>query len=839
MTLLNIRVLGTPSVRVEEHELRFRTRKAQALLLYLAVTGGLHTRDHLMTLLWPDADQERGRADLRNALAFVRQALDGVKRGISGSLLDCDREVVGLLSREEAAQALSVGLDLHDLSHAVKQVSQLLNDQKPDESPGAPLDGSRSALRELQRAIAWYRGPFLANFSLPDAPDFMHWVEGQRAYWQRQFATLATALIKLLLDMGEAPATLEVATHWQQRDPLNEAAYRYLMEVHAATGNYVAALQAYDICCAVLKTELSVAPSAETVALGEHIRSVASMVPWNKRSGGSPLQGAARLEHLPLVGRGAEFAALVAANETARLRQMNVVVVEGELGSGKTRLVNDFLTWARFQGADVLTGRAFDAGGRLPYQPIVEALRLRLACEHAPDDLLDDVWLTELSRLLPDLRERYPDLSAPASDDQCTPLRLFGAVAELGLALSARAPGNTLVFFLDNLHWADVGTRDLLRFLIQRWREATAPILMVLAVRSEEVATQPDLREWLRQVFCEEGTRRLLLPALDAASTGTLIHTLFQSETAEIEGEAGAEAETSNAARVGTSNAARAEAKASNAARATTSDDARAATRDAIARFAEWLHAETGGQPLYVIQTLAALLEKGALAWSDKNGNQMQDCHLLLRVPPEELASFHGLVPGPLRLLVQSRLERLSFAARHLLAAGAVLGKRFSLTQATAVAGLAAEVGLEAVEEALRHLLVREEAGGLVFTFLHDKLRDVIYTEAHEARRRFLHARAIEVLKQAGAPAAEIAAHMCAVGAGEPTTQPIHSHEMAPIAYQELAPTTHQGLAPTIYQELAPTTHQELAPTIYQELEPPIYQGMPLVNEPPVGASAA
>ncbi len=726
MKLLNIKVLGSPSVRVEDRELHFRTRKAQALLLYLAVTGCLHSRDHLMMLLWPEADQERGRADLRNALAFVRQALDGVKKGISGSLLDCDREVVGLLTREEAAQALSVGLDLHDLARAVKQVSHLLNGHKMDELPAIQPEGNLATLRELQEATSWYRGPFLANFSLPDAPDFMHWVESQRAYWQRQFGTLATALIKLLLDKGEAPATLEVATHWQQHDPMNETAYRYLMEVHAATGNYVAALQAYDICCAVLKTELGLTPSAETVALGEHIRSVASMVPRQKRSSGSTMQASSRLEQLPLVGRGSEFAALVAANETARMRQMNVVIVEGELGSGKTRLVNDFLTWARFQGADVLTGRAFDAGGRLPYQPIVEALRLRLSCEHAPDDLLDDVWLTELSRLLPDLRERYPDLSAPGHEDQGTLLRLFSAVAELGLALSARAPGNTLIFFLDNLHWTDLSTRDLLRFLIHRWRGAAAPILIVLSVRTEEVAAQSDLREWMRQVLCEEGSHHLLLQPLDGVSTSTLIHSLFfQHDRAE-------------------------------------------APNDAVARFAQWLHTETGGQPIYLIQTLAALLEKGALAWSDKTDWKVQDARLLLRVPLDELSRFHGLVPGPLRLLIQSRLERLSLSARHLLAAGAVLGKRFSLTQATAVAGLAAEVGLEAVEEALQHLLVREESGGVVFEFLHEKLRDIIYTESHEARRRFLHERAIAVLKQDGASSAEVADHMRAVGLEEP-----------------------------------------------------------------------
>ena len=77
---------------------------------------------------------------------------------------------------------------------------------------------------------------------------------------------------------------------------------------------------------------------------------------------------------------------------------------------GKTRLVGEFLDWAGLQGADVLRGQAFEAGAQLLYQPIITALRQRLERENAPEDLLADVWLAELSRLLPELLERYPDL---------------------------------------------------------------------------------------------------------------------------------------------------------------------------------------------------------------------------------------------------------------------------------------------------------------------------------------------------------------------------------------------------------------------------------------------
>ena len=89
------------------------------------------------------------------------------------------------------------------------------------------------------------------------------------------------------------------------------------------------------------------------------------------------------------------------------------MLLVGEAGIGKTRLATEFVAWARSQGADALSGQAFEMGGRLPYQPLVEALRQRLEEENAPEDLLEDLWLAELSRLLPELRVRYPDLPAP------------------------------------------------------------------------------------------------------------------------------------------------------------------------------------------------------------------------------------------------------------------------------------------------------------------------------------------------------------------------------------------------------------------------------------------
>src|SRR5213082_3405689 len=144
------------------------------------------------------------------------------------------------------------------------------------------------------------------------------------------------------------------------------------------------------------------------------------------------------------------------------------MLLVGEAGIGKTRLASEWLAWARAQGAEVLGGQAFEMGGRLPYQPLVEALRPRLEAENAPEDLLEDLWLAELSRLLPELRVRYPDLPAPTQDELTAKIRLFEAVARLLEALAKRAP---LVLFVDDLQSADEASLDLLRYLGHSWKE--------------------------------------------------------------------------------------------------------------------------------------------------------------------------------------------------------------------------------------------------------------------------------------------------------------------------------------------------------------------------------
>src|SRR5439155_9169950 len=240
---------------------------------------------------------------------------------------------------------------------------------------------------------------------------------------------------------GELEPAKDTLTRWLALDPLAEEAARRLVRRHLAQGEATSASQVYATLRARLAEELRVKPSAETVALAERLR--ASLT---RRPGGPATPASSRSSEppgelvAPLIGRAAAFRQLVGRFQQAQGGQPQAVLLVGEAGIGKTRLASEFVAWAAAQGAEVLSGHALELGGRLPYQPLVEALRERLEAENAPEVLLSDLWLAELSRLLPDLAVRYPDLPAPSDAELAALGQLFEAVVRLFEVLARRAP---------------------------------------------------------------------------------------------------------------------------------------------------------------------------------------------------------------------------------------------------------------------------------------------------------------------------------------------------------------------------------------------------------------
>ena len=703
---LRLKLLGPPVVSCKERPLKFRSRKELALLLYLAAEGSLQRREKLAALFWPESREESSRAALRNALYGLRKTL----RDSTGA----DHLHVGRDSTIGLDFASGVELDLGLLEAA--------STRPPAEAPGGePGDEFRGVLEELRAAAKAYRGEFLEGFSLDDAPDFDFWVGLEREGWRRRIGAVFDRLSGLELAAGEVGEAIATAGRWTHRAPASEAAYLRLMEAYFAGGDGAEALRAFEECRRVLGEELGARPSPETEALAARIRAEASPRSARIRSpeseGGRPPRG---MFEAPFVGRSEEFGVLVAEYYAVHEGGARAVSVAGEAGIGKTRLVEEFLPWAIAEGADVLRGAAFEATEGLPYGPLVGALRERVDRERAPDDLLDDVWLAELCRLLPELGERYPDLPPPASDETSAKARLFEAVAALVAAFGSRKP---VVLFVDDLQWADAASLDLLRYASRRWAEEGAPVLLLMASREETPQTKVRLTRSQASFSHDLPMRRVVLGPLSGEDTVRLVRTLASPER----GDAGEESAR-------------------------------------LKRFGGWLHGETGGQPFFLSETLSALVERGVLVLGGETGGG-------LRVGVGAVPD--GVVLPGVREAILARLARLGPDASLLLAAAAVLGRHSGFEDLRRVAGMDEDEGLSALEEALTSGLLREVgadaaspigAGPDAYACAHDKIRDVIYTETGGARRRVYHRRALGTLEEGGAPAAELARHALSAG---------------------------------------------------------------------------
>jgi DNA-binding SARP family transcriptional activator/tetratricopeptide (TPR) repeat protein len=721
MGLLRLAVFGPPEVFHDERRLSFALHKAEALLLYLAVEGGMHSRSKLAALLWPDSESSTARNALRNALALLRSLLAGASAAGHSHLLQ-EQELLGLNTQAPLERDLDVVQRAWKAAQGLATVSS---------------EEQRAALvATVQHALSLVRGPFLDGFWLREETAFDEWHEQQQQQWQVRVQLLLERLSSWQEEGFELEPAKTTLTRWLSLEPLSEEASRRLMRVHLTQGDLTAAVQVYATLRARLAEELRVKPSAETAALAERIRATKA------RRGVAPAQPSPTVESrppgelvAPLVGRAAAFRQLVGRYQQARQGQPQAVLLVGEAGIGKTRLASEFVTWAWAQRAEVLRGHAIELGGRLPYQPLVEALREGLEAENAPEDLLEDLWLAELSRLLPELRLRYPDLPAPTQDELSGKLRLFEAVARLLEALAQRAP---VVLLLEDLHWVDGASLDLLRYLGHAWKGQNSRVLLLGTVRSEELELNPELYAQLLDLGRDLPLTQLPLPPLSQTETFELLEALATEE----------EHAMGWPSHVGASSA----------------------SERPMVVLGNVLFARTGGQPLYLLETLKLLRERQWLL------PHLTAEGVFRLAPAEELVaalaqpeSRRELLPPSVRAMIQTRLFRLSSPARQLVMAGAVLGSTTSAKLLWLLAGLPVPEGVEALEEAIKSSILREEEAGVgrpaSYGFSHDLVRDVVYTELGAARRLVLHQHALAMLEIEGAPAAELAYH--ALSAGE------------------------------------------------------------------------
>ncbi len=684
-SVLKLRLLGGPVIELGGRPIHLETAKTFALLVYLVVRQGWHQREALAGMFWGDQTPAKAARGLRRALWNIRQSLcpDQEKTCV---FLNVTRRAVAFNPQSP------YWLDLEAFDKHLHLAREYLNEAKT-------RGRADQAIEHLDACARLYRGDFLEGVYLADAPDFELWMLGIRAYYREKILQGLFRLGKLRMSRGEYE---EAILTWRQLlglEPWSEWAHRQLMLCYALTGRRADALAQFEQCRQALKTGLQVDPMPETLRLYERLRDPQQFSRWLASfSAREPSDSAPELPPIPFVGRAREHARLLSYWEE---RRDALVLVEGEAGIGKTRLVTEVLRLLEAQGVLVLQGSCYPFGGALPYHPIAEALRDAWQRHPAAFDALPQVWLTELARLLPQLLTAYPHLPPPVPIERSVTARqrLFEAVAQA--LLSLRHPH--LVFFLDDIHWADRDTVDMFRYLLHRLRGTG--IWFVVAYRAEELFPGHPFR--LLRSELGQAQRLVTLQ----------LHPLPESSVQKMLARWGGLSELQ------------------------------------VQTLAAYFHHTFQGNPFMLTEGVRDLVEQGLLWW--EQGEWHVDARWLSQIRYHPRLGIHARkpyapVPASVRHMILARVERLPASAQKLLQIISVWGEpatRAFLAEMLEMEEIEMEEGLALCET---RGLVRTIPSGPVIRYdiAHPLIRQAIYEHLPPAMRRQLHGHIAAILEK-------------------------------------------------------------------------------------------
>ena len=471
---LTVRLLGGVAVVADGHELAgFEAPRLRELLARLVLArGAALDRPALAFALWPASTEPQARTNLRHLLHDLRRALPEAERyvEITPSRLrwrpdaPAAVDVLGFLAACEAGDPEGA-----------------LGHYGGDLLPGAYAD---AVLAERERLAA------LAGDAL-------------------------RSLIAAAAAAGDDAAALDWGWRLLAHDPLAEDAYRAMMEAHARQGERASALRLYHACVEMLARELDVEPSAATRRVYAALQAESDTAGPDRDTGRPARPG--------LVGRAGEWDTALAAWRDAAGGRVGLLLVSGEPGVGKSRLLDELARVVPGAGGRVARARAYETGGRLPWGPVIDWLRGDAV--RASVAALEPAWRAELGRLVPELGAGGTPagggdagLFSLPGGDALQRRRLLDAV---GRALTGAGP---LLLALDDLQWCDEDTIDAVGFVAHAFPEA--PVLVATTLRDHEVdAGHPAVR--LVDELDRDGVVvRVPLARLDAASTAELAHRL-------------------------------------------------------------------------------------------------------------------------------------------------------------------------------------------------------------------------------------------------------------------------------------------------------------------------
>ena len=419
---LSIRVLGTPEIHLAGTSLTLNHLKARALLFYMAVSGQPHTRDYLATLLWSEAPSSDAHHSLRSSLYRLRQAMHPSQ---AEAVFSVDGELLGLRPNSYECDVI--------------EFRRLL------------VDGDEHALTQ---AVTMYRGTLLQGFTLSDAPVFEEWVQIEDANLSQACFHALDRLSSWAEARQEWATAINYVQQMVQIDPMSEMARQRLMQLYMRQGEAGLALRQYRQFENLLQQELNLTPAPETQALlYDALRQ--QRIP--KTSKTSPSHPTSRQPHtLPFIGREHLLQQLSAISQEVQAGRGTTVLLQGEAGIGKSRLLDEFasqliagsLPWIVLQGACSPFDELLSPG------PFLEALQ--------------NETVGEVTSIL-----AGPDRGVPDARGQFS-----WRVLQTIRSLTQSAP---LLLNIEDLQWANSSTLNLFGFLSMRLHHL--PVMLVGTVQ--------------------------------------------------------------------------------------------------------------------------------------------------------------------------------------------------------------------------------------------------------------------------------------------------------------------------------------------------------------------
>jgi len=403
---------------------------------------------------------------------------------------------------------------IHDLRIGLPQAVRYMNisseylqwkDEYPSYSDVREFErlSQGQTLNEWRKAESLYRGELMPGL-------YMEWVVEKR----ERLAQSYMRVLEKLVNAFEAHRDYSTAVHFARKlianDQYNEEYYRMLMRLHASNKDTAGALSLFEQLRSVLDDAFGIAPSNETLQIYDRLA--------RNRSDHMTVTAGVN-KHSPLIGRIDEWGDMLRVWKQATTGRPCLLILKGESGIGKTRLAQEFKSWAENQGISSAMAGCYPSVRSLSYTPVTSWLR------SIPITRMNSIWMSELVRLMPELVEQYPDLALPAPIQDSWQLTKWYEAIERSLLVK-----QPLLLILDDIQWCDQESIQFISYLLRS--DSKAQLVVIATMRTDE-STNDAVERMFSDLHIERKLTELELIPFNSEDTKRLVASSVGEELAD------------------------------------------------------------------------------------------------------------------------------------------------------------------------------------------------------------------------------------------------------------------------------------------------------------------